>query len=93
MKRLGLFLFVITLPLVAGCDGNNNNGGSASAARLQEILDFESYIWKEIPAGARWEPRAGLQALELDQNFYVFGGRTPNPPMMPNPVPGDSILT
>ena len=77
--------------ILAGCsDGNSNSNGPA--AQLREILDFDSYAWQEIAAGPRWEPRAGLQALELNDNFYLFGGRTPRPPMMPNPIPGDSDI-
>ena len=51
--------------------------------QLAAVTDFEAYTWQEVPAGSRWEPRAGLQALELDGRFYLFGGRTPRPPAGP----------
>ena len=88
---LGLFLCSLLSLSLAGCS-DSNNSSSGAAAQLREIVDFESYVWEEIAAGQRWEPRAGLQALELNNNFYLFGGRTPRPPMMPNPIPGDSDI-
>ncbi len=42
-------------------------------------LDFSSYEWTEVNGYAGWAPRAGLQAVELRNRFYVLGGRTPNP--------------
>lgn len=75
---------------VSGCgDGSD---GALSAEDLARVLDFESYTWEEEAAGARWDPRAGLRALELDNRFYVMGGRTPRPPMGDIPIPGDSDL-
>ncbi len=50
-------------------------------------LDFSSYEWTEVNGYADWEPRAGLQVVELRNQFYLMGGRTPNPPTLP-PVPG-----
>lgn len=54
-------------------------------------LDFSSYEWTEVNGYADWEPRAGLQVVELRNQFYLMGGRTPNPPTLP-PVPGDSQI-
>lgn len=76
---------------LVGCS-DGDDSFTRAGQQLQQILDFESYQWEELPAGPRWEPRAGLQALELAGQFYVFGGRTPRPPMMPNPIPGDSDI-
>jgi hypothetical protein len=84
---LGFLTIVGVLP--ACSDGNNNS--DRAVMQLERVLDFESYDWEELAAGPRWEPRAGLQALELDGQFYVFGGRTPRPPMMPV-IPGDSDI-
>ena len=88
---LVFFLYSFLSLSLAGCSDGDNNANSA-AVQLQEIIDFESYEWEEIAAGPHWEPRAGLQALDLNNKFYIFGGRTPRPPMMPNPIPGDSDI-
>lgn len=45
---------------------------------------FTNYEWTEIVetdflAADRWEPRAGLQAVELHNHLFVIAGRTPNP--------------
>ena len=53
--------------------------------------DLSSYQWLEINADARWEARAGLQVVELKNDFYLMGGRTPRPPQFP-PIPGDSDI-
>ena len=52
--------------------------------------DFGTYEWTLVNGDARWEPRAGLQVVELHKRFYVMGGRTPRPPSFP-PIPGDNI--
>jgi hypothetical protein len=88
-RTLGTWLLVGGL--LSGCSDSNDIFVDTTR-RLSEILDFESYTWNEIAQGNHWEPRAGLQALELGDNFYLFGGRTPRPPMMPNPIPGDSDI-
>jgi hypothetical protein len=76
---------------LSGCsDGNNSSSGDNS--NIEAALDFESYTWNEISSGGYWDPRAGLQTVELDGRFYLLGGRTPNPPMMPFPIPGDSQI-
>ena len=86
--RAGLLSFISLLTLACSDSSDSPKPGQ----RLDRLTDFESYIWREVPAGPRWEPRAGLQALELDGSFYLFGGRTPRPPSMPNPIPGDSDI-
>ena len=85
MHARTLTLAAVLLFLTAACSDSSDRTKVDPAVRLAEITDFESYDWQEIPAGPRWEPRAGLQALELNDKFYLFGGRTPRPPTMPNP--------
>ena len=49
--------------------------------------------WLEIPnrGDGVWQPRAGLQVVELGGSFYLMGGRTPiNPAVLP--VPGASTI-
>lgn len=51
---------------------------------------FADYEWTEIVetdflTPDRWEPRAGLQAVELHNHLFVIGGRTPLPPTQQNP--------
>jgi hypothetical protein len=55
---------------------------------------FEDYGWTEINGWALSTPRAGLEAVVLDGDFYILGGRTPNPWTPPplGPIPGDSTL-
>jgi hypothetical protein len=91
-KTTRLVLAVTSLSLAGACSDSSNRGGQADSQQLEAVRDFQSYTWQEVPAGPRWEPRAGLQALELDGRFYVLGGRTPRPPRMPDPVPGDSDI-
>lgn len=40
---------------------------------------FDYFVWDEVNdgTGITWEPRAGLQAVRKDKNFYVLGGRSP----------------
>ena len=91
-KITRLILAVMSLSLAGACSDSSNREGQSGSQQLEAVRDFQSYTWQEVPAGPRWEPRAGLQALELDGRFYVLGGRTPRPPRMPNPVPGDSDI-
>ena len=49
---------------------------------------FTHYEWTEIvetdfETADRWEPRAGLQAVELHNHLFVIGGRTPEAPPPP----------
>lgn len=88
--RTAMLIAILTSALIACSDSSSNR--PAANNRLAEVTDFEAYVWNEVPAGRRWEARAGLQALELDGKFFVFGGRTPRPPSMPNPIPGDSDI-
>ena len=47
-------------------------------------FDLIDYRWDIIDPAADWTPRAGLQVVELDDEFYLMGGRTP---LDPNVVP------
>ena len=76
---------------LSGCS-DGNDSGSGDEGNSEAVLDFESYTWNKISSGGYWDPRAGLQTVELDGRFYLLGGRTPNPPMMPFPIPGDSKI-
>lgn len=55
--------------------------------------NFKKWTWTEVNNNASWSPRAGLQVLNHNEKFYLFGGRTPlNPATLPFPVPGASII-
>ena len=62
-----------------------------SHAKSNGSADLSSYQWLEINADASWEARAGLQVVELKNDFYLMGGRTPRLPQFP-PIPGDSVI-
>ena len=81
LRNIGFLAFIA--PVLNGCSDDSD---------LEVVVDFESYEWSEIASGSHWEPRAGLQAAEIDGRFFVLGGRTPRPPMMPFPIPGDSDI-
>jgi hypothetical protein len=81
MKTL-TFLLVTSLVVApsSAFSGNGPKGGPS----------FEEYEWTEIVAtdfltNERWEPRAGLQAVELHNHLFVIAGRTPLPPTELNP--------
>lgn len=82
--------FSTSLILLACSDSGNSNSSQQQGA--DAVLDFDAYSWTEISPGGYWEPRAGLQTVELHDRFFLLGGRTPNPPRMPIPVPGDSTI-
>ena len=50
-----------------------------------------NYEWDLVNPQASWAARAGLQVVELNDQFYLMGGRTPRPPSDP-PIPGDSDI-
>jgi len=74
---IAVFMFFFT-PLTAQAQSSGN-------------ADLSAYQWLEINADASWEARAGLQVVELNNDFYLMGGRTPRPPQFP-PIPGDSDI-
>ena len=87
MNRLLLSLIVLALvgfsalPETAEARGKTNG--------------FNYYDWTEVNEQAPWVARAGLEAVVLDGDFYILGGRTPNPwipPFLGGPIPGDSTL-
>ena len=47
--------------------------------------------WTEVNDSADWSARAGLQAVSINDAFYIMGGRTPKPPSFP-PIQGDSYI-
>jgi len=58
---------------------------------------FPGYQWTEIVetdflTADRWEPRAGLQAVELHNHLFVIGGRSPLPPSPPDFNPFASLI-
>ncbi len=53
--------------------------------------DFGSYGWEVVNPAASWEPRAGLEVVELDDAFFLMGGRTPIDPQIV-PVFGASTI-
>lgn len=67
--------------------GNGPKGGPS----------FPDYEWTEVVGTDfldpdRWEPRAGLQAVELNNLLYVIAGRTPLPPVPPDFNPFASFI-
>jgi hypothetical protein len=67
--------------------GNGPRGGPS----------FPAYEWTEVAATDflatdRWEPRAGLQAVELHNHLFVIGGRSPLPPSPPDFNPFASLI-
>ena len=53
--------------------------------------DWSSYEWTLVSEDTGWEARAGLQVVDLRNNLYLMGGRTPRPPSYP-PIIGDSEI-
>ena len=43
--------------------------------------EFSDYQWDVVNSSAAWTPRAGLQVVELNDQFYLMGGRTPLNPV------------
>ena len=58
---------------------------------LNERKNFKQWTWDEINSQTPWSARAGLQVLNHNDTFYLFGGRTPLDPNV-TPVPGASII-
>lgn len=80
-------LAVLCLALL-GC---SNSHESDDENALAATANFDAYSWTRVDGGQSWEPRAGLQAVEIGGRFYVMGGRTPRPPSNP-PIFGDSDI-
>jgi hypothetical protein len=76
-----LFVFSFSLQAQRG----NNNGNNRK--------NFKHWSWEEVNNNANWSARAGLQVLNHQDHFFLFGGRTPlDPASLPFPVPGASII-
>ncbi len=76
-----LVLFLLFHFSVQAQRGNNNR------------KNFKHWTWEQVNDDANWSPRAGLQVLNLNNQFFLFGGRTPlDPSSLPFPVPGASII-
>ena len=43
------------------------------SANASDLTDYE---WNVIDPDAHWAPRASLQVVDLDDAFYLMGGRT-----------------
>ena len=55
--------------------------------------NFKNWTWEEVNSNSNWSSRAGLQVLNHQNKFYLFGGRTPlDPGTLPFPIPGASII-
>jgi hypothetical protein len=72
--RALLFVSLVVSASNSASAGNGPKGGPS----------FMEYEWTEIVATdffttERWEPRAGLQAVELHKELFVIAGRTPSP--------------
>ena len=87
--KFSAFLLLTALLIVqsAAIAGNGPKGGPS----------FTDYGWTEIVetdflTTERWEPRAGLQAVELHNNLFVIAGRTPLPPTPPDFNPFASLI-
>jgi hypothetical protein len=81
MKFFTLLASAVLLAVSSAASAGNGPRGGPS---------FTDYEWTEIVAtdflaSERWEPRAGLQAVELHNHLFVIGGRTPLPPTDLNP--------
>ena len=66
-------VFVVVYVLLSGCS-DGSDSGPRNTQDLESVLDFESYTWEEVSSGAQWDPRAGLQTVELNGLFYLLGG-------------------
>ena len=80
MKIFAISIFFTTLVFAHSTvsAGNGPKGGPS----------FSDYQWTEIVETDffdpnRWEPRAGLQAVELHNHLFVIAGRTPLAPPPP----------
>ncbi|MDG2054679.1 MAG: hypothetical protein P8J86_08220 [Phycisphaerales bacterium] len=56
-----------------------------------DSVPVDQWEWELSNADAPWAARAGLQVVDIDGDFYLMGGRTPNAPG-PVPIPGDSVI-
>jgi len=62
--------FVIAVAAIVVCLGALS---VEATGRDYGLRDFESYEWTEVNPDAEWAPRAGLQAVRLQDSFFVLG--------------------
>jgi len=69
------------IELLSKNNGNNRN-------------NFKQWSWEEVNNNASWSARAGLQVLNHQNQFFLFGGRTPLDPVpyLPAIIPGASEI-
>jgi hypothetical protein len=92
MRRRSVLVGFVLLALLAA--SSPASAGGRGIDRLQRTADrFDGYEWDQV-GEAPWAGRAGLEAAVLGRDFYILGGRTPNPWVPPpdGPIFGDSTL-
>ena len=62
-----------------------------AAAAVQGLPVLDQWAWTEIQPDAAWNARAGLRVVELRNELYLLGGRTPIDPAI-SPAPGASQI-
>ena len=104
MKKVGFFLMLSMLFLL-GCSVDEISQNSELETNDSEIEvlsksngndrnNFKHWSWEEVNSNASWSARAGLQVLNHQNQFFLFGGRTPLDILsLPFPVPGASIIS
>ena len=93
MRRKSLLIGLVVMALLAAA-APALAGGSRSEKASKKLERLDSYEWTEVADNAPWAGRAGLEAAKLGRDFYILGGRTPNPWVAPpaGPIPGDSTI-
>ena len=82
MKRLRLIVLTAMLALAVA---------TAEAASERGLPALGNWAWTEIQDDAAWTARAGLRVVELRNELYLLGGRTPIDPAI-SPAPGASEI-
>jgi hypothetical protein len=103
MKKAGYFLMFSMLFLL-GCsideilqnnelESNDSEIEVLSKSNGNDRNNFKHWSWEEVNNNASWSARAGLQVLNHQNQFFLFGGRTPlDLASLPFPVPGASTI-
>jgi len=103
MKRAAFFL-MISMLFLFGCsideisqkeelEVNDSEIDVLSKNNGNNRNNFKHWSWEEVNNHANWSARAGLQVLNHQNKFFLFGGRTPlNPAIYSYQVPGASII-